>query len=116
MTGLSAFAAKVLTIPTGLVFLVMVVRTLTTSQFGVWEVITTVLAFSQYPSGLVNFWGTREAARGRLVGATALVANLALSVAGVSIYLSFAILSYGRISEALYPFLVGSVLVPVGYW
>jgi O-antigen/teichoic acid export membrane protein len=115
-TGLSAFTAKMISIVTGTVFILMVTRTLTQSQFGFWEIITTVVAFSLYPANLIDFWATRDSARGRATGATALVANLVLSVLGVAFFLAIALLSYGRISVALYPFLVASVMVPIGYW
>jgi len=115
-TGLSAFAAKMISMVTGTAFILMVTRTLSQGQFGFWEIITTVMAYSLYPANLISFWATRDSARGRAIGATALVTNLLLSALGVVVFLVIALLSYGLISVLLYPFLIASVLVPIGYW
>jgi len=116
VTGLSVFVAKIISIPTGLLFITLVIRTLTTADFGLWEVIATYLAWSLYPSGLINFWATRDVARGKAVGTTALGSSLILSVAGATVFLAISIISHGQISASLFPFLVASLLVPIGYW
>jgi len=101
---------------TGTAFILMVTRTLSQGQFGFWEIITTVMAYSLFPANLISFWATRDSARGRAAGATALVANLLLSALGVVAFAVIALLSYGLISVSLYPFLFASILVPIGYW
>lgn len=115
-TGLVVFAARILSVFTGLLFLVMMTRWLSPSQFGLWEVITTIVAFSAYPVGVVTYWATRDVARGSQVAKSTLVINQIASLIGVAIYLAFALLSYEVIGSNLVPFMLAVVLVPLAYW
>lgn len=115
-TGLIVFAARIISVFTGLLFLVMMTRWLAPAQFGLWEVITTIVAFSAYPVGVVTYWATREVARGSAVGKTTLVVNQLASLVGVAIYLAFALLSYDVLHSNLAAFVLAIVLVPLAYW
>jgi O-antigen/teichoic acid export membrane protein len=101
---------------TGLLFIVMVARWLSPGSFGTWEVIVSIVTFSSYPVGLVAYWATRDVARGKMVGRTAMFAGLLLSALGLVIYFAFAFATYSAISAAVLPFLLGAVLVPLSYW
>ena len=115
-TGLVVFGARIASIFTGLVFLVMMTRSLSAQQFGLYEVITDIVAFSAYPAGLVAFWATRDIARGKMFGKTALALNIALSALGVVIYLALSYFSASRIpSASLVNLLFAVLLVPVSY-
>ncbi len=115
-TGLVVFGARIASIFTGLVFLVMITRSLSAQQFGLYEVITDLVAFSAYPAGLVAFWATRDIARGRMFGKTAVVVNLALSALGILLYVALSYFSVSRIpSASLVNLLFALVLVPVSY-
>jgi len=115
-TGLVVFAARIASIFTGLIFLVMMTRTLSAQQFGLYEVITDIVAFAAYPAGLAAFWATRDIARGKMLGKTALVLNVALSALGVAIYLGLSYFSSSRIPSAnLATLLFAVLLVPVAY-
>jgi O-antigen/teichoic acid export membrane protein len=93
----------------------MAARSLDLSGFGTWEVIVTLVTFSSYPVGMVAYWATRDVARGRLVGRTALVASAILSALGLVIYLGFALATYSRLAASVTPFLLGALLVPLSY-
>ena len=116
-TGLVVFGARIGSILTGLVFLVMITRSLSAGQFGLYEVITDLVAFAAYPAGLLAFWATRDIARGKMFGKTALVLNLALSAVGVALYLALSYFSATRIPSASVATLLFAVLlVPVSYF
>ena len=115
-TGLVVFSARIGSIFTGLAFLLLMTRTLSTGQFGLWEVILDVVTFASYPSGLLVYWATRDIARGFMRGKTALVINFALSAAGVAIYLVLSYLTAGPIKAGWETFLLAILLVPIGYW
>ena len=85
-TGLVVFGARIGSIFTGLVFLVLITRSLSAQQFGLYEVITDLVEFSAYPAGAFAFWATRDIARGKMFGKTAILLNLAISALGVVIY------------------------------
>ncbi len=115
-TGLIVFASRIVSVFTGLLFLVMMTRWLTPSQFGLWEFIIDVVAFAAYPTGIITYWATREVARGKPVARTALLTSQLTSVLGVGVYLLLAFLSYREVGSALGPFLLSIALVPLAYW
>jgi O-antigen/teichoic acid export membrane protein len=115
-TGLIVFSARMVSVFTGLLFLVMTTRWLTPSQFGLWEFITDIVAFSAYPTGVITYWATREVARGKPVARTALLTNQLTSILGVGVYLLLAFLSYRVVGSVVGPFLLSIALVPLAYW
>lgn len=115
-TGLLVFAGRVVSAFTGLLFTVMVARWLAPASFGTWEVIVTLVTFSSYPVGVVAYWATRDVARGKMVGRTALAAGALLSAAGLLLYFGFTYVTYSRIASSILPFLLGAALVPLSYW
>lgn len=115
-TGLLVFAGRMISAFTGLLFTVMVARWLAPATFGTWEVIVTLVTFSAYPVGVVAYWATRDVARGRMVGRTALWAGALLSSLGLVLYFGFTFVTYSRIAASVLPFLLGALLVPLSYW
>ena len=115
-TGLIVFASRIVSVFTGLLFLVMITRWLTPSQFGLWEFIIDVVAFAAYPTGIITYWATREVARGKPVARTALLTSQMTSVLGIGFYLLLVILSYRVVGSGLGPFLLSVALVPLAYW
>ena len=115
-TGLLVFSSRILSAFTGLLFTVMVARWLSPSGFGTWEVIVTLVTFSAYPVGVVAYWSTRDVARGKMVGRTALVSGALLSGLGILLYFGFSFVTYSRIASSILPFLLGALLVPLSYW
>ena len=116
-TGLVVFAARIASIFTGLVFLVLMTRTLTAQQFGLYEVIVDIVTFAAYPAGLVAFWATRDIARGKMFGKTAVLLNLVLSALGVAIYVGLSLYSATMIPSAnLMTLFFAVLLVPVAYF
>jgi len=114
-TGLIVFSGRLFSAFTGLLFNAMAARWLGTSGFGTWEVIATIVTFSSYPVGMVAYWATRDVARGRLAGRTALVSSALLSTLGLVIYLGFALATSSKLAAAAAPFLLGALLVPLSY-
>ena len=116
-TGLVVFGARIASIFSGLVFLVMITHSLSPGEFGVYEVITDLVAFSAYPAGIVAFWATRDIARGKMFGRTAVILNFALSTLGVALYVALSYFSAAKIPSANFSTLLFAVLlVPVAYF
>ncbi len=115
-TGLVVFSSRIISIFTGITFLVMMTRSLSTTQFGLWEVIIDLLAFASFPSGLILFWATRAVARGARIGKTAISVNVILSGAGMLIYVVLSLSSFSAVGSTLQPLLFAILLVPLGYW
>ena len=115
-TGIVVLSGRMVSAFTGLLFTVMAARSLDPSGFGTWEVIVTLVTFASYPVGTVAYWATRDIARGRMVGKTALATGGLLSALGLLIYFGFSFVTYSRIAASVTPFLLGALLVPLSYW
>jgi hypothetical protein len=115
-TGLTVFAGRIISAFTGLLFTVMVTHWLLTKDVGLWEVIVDLVTFSAYPVGLVAFWVTRDVARGRMVGRTALLLGGAISGVGLALYFGLTFVTSTSLAASIVPFLLGALLVPLSYW
>ncbi len=115
-TGLIVFSSRMVSVFTGMIFLVMITRWLSPDQFGLWEFILDLVVFSSFPVGLFTYWATREVARGAMIGRTTQVLSLLLSAAGVALYLVLTYGTYSWIGSPLTPFLLGLALVPLSFW
>jgi O-antigen/teichoic acid export membrane protein len=115
-SGLVVFGSRIVSVGTGLAFLVMVTRWLNPGQFGLWEFIIDLVTFASYPAGLIAFWVTRDVARGKRIGRTAILSSLLLSVAGIGIYLLFTFATFSSVSTNFFPFMLAILLVPSSYW
>lgn len=94
----------------------MVTHTLSTSQFGLLEIVADLVAFSTYPLIVVNFWSARETARGQVVGKTAVLSSALLMVLGLIIFILLAVLRRSPITTTLAVFLVALSLVPANFF
>ena len=115
-TGLVVFSSRMISVFTGLVFLLLMTHSLSIKEFGLWEVILDIITFACYPAGLMVFWATREIARGRLLGKTAIGMNLASSLFGIILYVVFSLVSASRLQSNFETLLLAVLLVPIGYW
>jgi O-antigen/teichoic acid export membrane protein len=114
-TGLIVFGGRIFSAFTGLLFLIMAAKWLVPAQLGLWEVIVDLVAFSSYPVGIVAYWATRDIARGRLVGRTALASGVVMSGFGLLVYLFLSVVTRSSLAASFLPFLLGGLLVPLGY-
>ena len=115
-TGLVVFGGRAFSAFTGLLFIVMATRWLAPKQLGLWEVVIDLATFSAYPIGVVAYWATRDIARGHLAGRTAFVLGTAMSGFGLLLYFVLSIVTNSHLADSYLPFLLGSLLVPLGYW
>jgi O-antigen/teichoic acid export membrane protein len=87
-SGFVIFAAKILSVGTGLIFQLMIARAITPEEYGVWFNVNDVLGYFTVLAGTIPFWAMRFVARGRR-GATitGTVANLTFSLIATVIYI-----------------------------
>ncbi|RLI17743.1 hypothetical protein DRO44_02850 [Candidatus Bathyarchaeota archaeon] len=87
-SGFIIFAAKLLSVATGLAFQFMIARNTTPDEYGLWFNINDILAYFTLLATVIPFWTMRFAARGKEGAAkTGIVANLVISTAATAIYL-----------------------------
>lgn len=89
-SGFVIFAAKMLSVMTGLIFQFMVAWSTTDTQYDIWFNVNDVLAYFTILMGVAPFWVMRFVARGKEGSAkTGFVTNLAVSAISTAIYLAF---------------------------
>jgi O-antigen/teichoic acid export membrane protein len=106
-SGLIIFAAKLLSVATGMVFNLLLTREdiggITKAQYGVWANVFDLIAYFMLLSGALPFWTTRFVARGKKGAAkTGLVANLILALVSVAIYVPLVPLLTGALATSQY--------------
>ena len=112
-SGLISLASNLVSVITGLIFVIIVTRSLTPEEFGVWGLISGLLAYAVIISPIVCYWSTRETARGEESGKTAVSTNSMLSLLGVTIYLiiSYFVARQSNFDESV--ILLAVILIPV---
>lgn len=86
-SGFIIFTAQILSIVTGLAFTLLLTRSMSTDQYGIWTNIFDYTGYFLLFSGLVPFWATRFVARGQEgTIKTSTLANLSLGLISVVIY------------------------------
>ena len=89
-SGFVIFAAKMLSVATGLIFQFLVAWTTTEEQYGIWFNINDILAYFTILVGVAPFWAMRFVARGKAGSTkTGFVANLIVSMISTIVYLAF---------------------------
>ena len=87
-SGFIVFAARMLSVGTGLVFTLMLTRSTTEQQLGIWGNVNDILAYFAFLASAFPFWAMRFAARDKEGSIkTGLIGNLAISVIATLIYL-----------------------------
>jgi O-antigen/teichoic acid export membrane protein len=102
-SGLIVFASKLLSVATGLAFILMITRTVSTDEFGIWGNVNDIFNYFILLASVFPFWTTRFVAREHAGSAkTGLIANIFLSIASASIYFALlpTILSTLKIGSA----------------
>jgi len=89
-SGFVIFAAKMLSVITGLIFQFMVAWSTTGEEYGIWFNINDILAYFTILMGVAPFWVMRFVARGKEGSVkTGFITNLAVSAISTIVYISF---------------------------
>ncbi|NIO36954.1 hypothetical protein GTO27_04540, partial [Candidatus Bathyarchaeota archaeon] len=88
-SGFIIFAAKMLSVATGLLFQLMIARSTTKSEYDLWFNLNDILAYFTLLATAIPFWTMRFVAREK-EGAvkTGIIANLLISAIATAIYIS----------------------------
>ena len=112
-SGLISFIVGLFSIFTGLVFVLIVTRTLSAEEYGTWSLITNLIFYLVISETIIGFWSHRQVARGEEVGKTAFISSGIFSLGAIPFYLA---LSYiiGTQSNANVDFLIfGVIWLPI---
>ncbi|MHB8567575.1 MAG: hypothetical protein ACYC7D_13660 [Nitrososphaerales archaeon] len=86
-SGLATFAIRLGSTITGLAFVIIVTSNLSQSDFGLWLLISRVLAYMVFVGNILYFWTTRYRARNVRLGKTVTVGALIFSAVLAPVYL-----------------------------
>ena len=112
-SGLISLGSNLISVATGLIFVIIITRSLSPEEFGTWGLISGLLAYAVIISPMVCYWSTREIARGEKSGKTAVTTNSALSFLGVIIYvvIAYFVAIQSNLDESI--ILFAAILIPV---
>ncbi|ABL79162.1 oligosaccharide flippase family protein [Thermofilum pendens] len=114
-TGLLFYAERVYSTLTGLLFVLIVTRSLSPEEFGAWSVISTLLSYATVAT-VVNYWVTRLRSRGVVeVTVSGLALSLLFALASSGAYLVLLPYLSGEFGVARSALLVSTLYIPVLY-
>jgi len=112
-SGLISFGVGIASIFTGIVFTLIVTRQLTPEEFGSWNLIGSLIVYALIIEPTISYWVTREVARGKESGKTAIFFSGIFSIVGVIAYLIIAYLVAQNTDAEQSILFVGAILIPL---
>jgi O-antigen/teichoic acid export membrane protein len=112
-SGLLSLVIGLVSVFTGLFFVLMVTRRLSPEEFGTWSLIGTMISYFLISERIISFWSTRQIARNEDVGKTSIISSSVFSIGAVPFYLAL-IFGISETSNAqLEPMILSALLMPV---
>lgn len=112
-SGLISFAVGLISVITGIIFTIIVTRSLSPEEFGTWNLIGGLIIYVIIIEPIISYWTTREIARGIESGKTAIMSSGIFSIVGVSAYLVIAYFLSGSIHANQNILVFSGILIPV---
>ena len=112
-SGLISLLVGIVSSITGLIFTLIVTRSLTPDEFGSWGLIGGLIMYVMILDPIVTYWTTREIARGEDSGKTAIVTHGIFSLIALILYI---LISFFVANESVVTFdvlVLGAMLIPV---
>ena len=89
-SGLIGLAIGLSTVITGLIFILIVTRSLTQEELGTWGLIGGLITYVVILEPMISYWSTREIARDINSGKTAVISSGVFSIVGALAFLLIA--------------------------
>ena len=112
-TGLISLIGGIISIFTGIIFTLIITRSVTAEEYGTWGLILGLVTYVMLIGPIVSYWSTRDTARNIQSGKTAIWSTLLLSVGAISIYIiiSYLMGNYTNVEQNV--LLFAAILIPV---
>lgn len=114
-SGLISFGSGLITLVTGLGFILIVTRVLSQQDYGIWGIINSLFVYGMIASSFINFWTIRDIARGKKVGKTALASSGLFSIVGIGIYIAAVLLIASKSLVGIEFFIIAALLLPINF-
>lgn len=114
-SGLISLIFGIINIPIGMVFTLILTRTVNTVEYGTWGLILGIIVYATIVEPIISNWSTREIARGESSGKTAIFSGSLFSIVGILIYSIVILFISTRTNADFDILLVGIILIPLIY-
>jgi len=111
--GLIAFVVGIISVLTGLIFVLIITRTLTPEEFGTWGLIGAVLNYLLISEIIINYWTVRQISRNEPVGKTSLLSSTFFILPAIPIYFAYIYFTTDQSNAIFDAMLLGIILIPV---
>ena len=111
-SGLIAFIVGLISVITGLVFVLIVTRRLSAEEFGTWALIGNLISYFVVTDAIINFWSIRHIARGESVGKTAIFSSLIFSIGSIPFYIIIAFFVSNESNAIFSSMLLAAAAIP----
>ncbi|MEX0656991.1 MAG: hypothetical protein WD154_05555 [Nitrosopumilaceae archaeon] len=112
-SGLISFAVGLASVFTGIIFILIVTRQLTPEEFGTWNLIGGLIVYVVILEPTISYWVTREIARGKESGKTAVFFSGIFSIGATLAYLVIAYFVAQNTDVKESVLFLGAILIPV---
>ncbi len=112
-TGLIAFVIRLVSVITGIIFIIIVTRNLTPDEFGLWRLIGSLISYVLIVEPITSYWVSRHVARGEPAAKTGLFTDGLFSVGASGAYLLMIFFVAGATKSSYDLLLLSTILVPV---
>ena len=111
-TGLISLIGGIISIFTGVIFTLIITRSVTPEEYGTWGLIVGLITYVSLIGPIVSYWSTRDTARNIQSGKTAILSSMLLSIGAVSIYIviSYLMSNYTNVEQNV--LLFAAILIP----
>lgn len=113
--GLISFAVGIGSIITGTIFTLIVTRQLSIEEFGTWNLIGSIIAYTLLLESPIFFWITREIARDKLSAKTGIVTSGIFSSIGMLVYVIIANMIGQQSNADVTMMILAVILIPVNF-
>ena len=112
-TGLISLIGGIISIFTGIIFTLIITRSVTPEEYGTWGLIIGLITYVTLVGPIVSYWSTRDTARNIQSGKTAVLSSMLLSIGAISIYIviSYLMSNYTNVEQNV--LLFAAILIPV---
>jgi len=114
-SGLIAFVIGLVSVFTGLAFVLIVTRRLSPEEFGTWTLLGTIIGYFLISERIISYWTVRQVSRGQEVGKTSFLSSTIFSLGSVPLFVVFIYFMSSQSNSDLNSLLLGTILLPVFY-
>ena len=102
----------IISIFTGVVFTLIITRSVTPEEYGTWGLILGLITYVMLIGPIVSYWSTRDTARNIQSGKTAVLSSILLSIGAISIYILISYLMGNYTNVERNVLLFAAILIP----